>query len=55
MIEVDLQQKIKKAAFMIKSAMSHNDVRLLFFSIQIPPISETALTREMNYVSPKWK
>ena len=35
--------------------MSHNDVRLLFSSREIPPISETALTRQVNYVSPKWK
>ena len=42
-------------AFMTKSAISYNDVRLLFSSLDIPPISETALTRQVNYVSPKWK
>ena len=40
---------------MTKSAISYNDVRLLFSSLEIPPISETALIKEVNYVSPRWK
>ena len=43
------------AVFMTKSAISYNDVRLLFSSLEIPPISETALINQVNYVSPKWK
>ena len=43
------------AVFMTKSAISYNDARLLFSSLEIPPLSETALTRQVNYVSPKWR
>ena len=41
------------AVFMTKSAISYNDARLLFSSLEIPPLSKTALTRQVNYVSPK--
>ena len=43
------------AVFMTKSAISYNDARLLFSSLEIPFLSETALTRQVNCVSPKWR